>query len=1395
MIYKNFYHFSTTLILFIILIASQICYSQNLRFKSLTVEDGLSNNKVNTVIQDQTGFMWFGTDDGLNRFDGYNFIVLRHDPLDSNSISGNSIWSLMEDSHGNIWIGTKEGILDRYDPAAEKYTHWKIESKLTEENSIKAIFEDSKANIWIGSYKDGLYKLNLESNKLVHWSTNPNDEKSLSHNYVLAIEEDKNGKIIVGTYNGLNIFDPDNPKKGFKCFYYIPGNKNSLSNNLIWGLSKSSFDSNIIWIETHNHLTKLNTTNYTFERILIHNPDDLQYGSSSNSIVEEIISGEKIIWVGSYSGLTRINLTTGSSNRFFGNEDNPQSLISNQINKIIKDRSGVIWIATENGISYNTPKSTAFNSIVQFDNNNKSTLKNKNITAISISPFNHIWLGTTDGLYSLTDIDKGQKLNKINAFDGIHIWSLTSRIENELWIGTYGKGLKKYNYQSKKITDQRISYSNFHAPSLDYSKALLCDTKNDIWVGFWGVGVARINPGTNNYKIWLNEPGHSESLSHNDVWVIKEDRFGRIWIGTLGGGLNLFENKNGGMFRHWLQREGEKNNLSSNNIYSIIESKNSSLMNDSLIVLWIGTSNGLNKFIIKNKSENSDIYDIKIDNKFYTVKDGLADNSVNSILEDDNGNLWLGTGSGISFFNTNTESFTSFSVEDGINGTVMNPESALSLDNGLMMIGGTKGLNIFNPEKIKVSSYKPQVVITDFQIFNKSINIGENSPLKKNISSTKEIILSYDQNVFSFRFAALDYNSPQSINYTHKMEGFDNDWVESGNRRFVTYTNLNPGEYTFKIKSTNADGVWYDNEAALTILIKPPWWKTIWAYITYVILILMGLSIIRRFELNRTKLRNELKLKEFEVKQKSELEEIKSRFFANLSHEFRTPLMLIKGPLENLKNRYATYHDEDIDLIERNSNRLENLINQLLELSQLEKAAIPLRASNENVITILKGLVSSFESLALQKNISLTFENNIKNEILWFDTDKFEKIINNLLSNAFKFTSENGKVLVCINEISKNEKLFAEIKIIDSGISIPQEKIDNIFDRFYQVDDSDNRNFGGSGIGLSLVKEFIELHKWQIIVKSKIGIGTEFNIEIPYGDEHLSETEKIEALKIINNKQILTDQISLANKNIILEASFENKIDKAKILIVDDSADVRKYLTNLLKNKYFVAEEENGKKGIKAALELLPDLIISDIMMPSMDGIQFCRKIKTDWRTSDIPVILLTAKASFENKIEGLEIGADEYLTKPFDSRELFTRINNLLEQRDRLRKKYGDNLESLFQKNNLTKIDNEFMEKLEDAILKNIDKVNFNTEFLAKELFVSRTKLHRKVHEISGQAPGEFIRSFKLKKAAKLLLENKLSVTQIAYEIGFSSPAQFTRAFTKYFDCLPSEYSSKLKS
>jgi DNA-binding response OmpR family regulator len=495
------------------------------------------------------------------------------------------------------------------------------------------------------------------------------------------------------------------------------------------------------------------------------------------------------------------------------------------------------------------------------------------------------------------------------------------------------------------------------------------------------------------------------------------------------------------------------------------------------------------------------------------------------------------------------------------------------------------------------------------------------------------------------------------------------------------------------------------------------------------------------------------------------------------------------------KDNYA----DNIELIERNSNRLKVLIDQLLELSQLEKAAIPLKAKQENLITIIKGLVLSFDSLAEQKNISLKFECDSDSITAWIDRDKFEKIIDNLLSNAIKFTPSGGRVTVIAKELMAKGNRFCEIKISDSGIGIPKDKLGKIFNRFFQVDDSTQRNYGGSGIGLALVKELVDLHKWNITVQSDLKKGTEFKLMIPMWD-YLDANEKISSdfaftISDAGNLKEKPDEINYSASGDKEQNKLNGSNNKPSVLIVDDSEDVRKYLSNLLVEDYIITEADNGESGIKAAAENLPDLIISDVMMPSMDGIEFCNRIKTEWQTSDIPVILLTAKASFESKIEGLEIGADDYLTKPFESKELFVRIKNLLEQRNRLREKYSKDLSPISNTPLLNDADQEFINKAYELIEANIDKVNFNTENLARELFLSRSQLHRKMISITGQAPGEFIRTIKLKQAAKMLLEKKLSVTQVAYEIGFSSPAQFTRAFSKQFNCVPSEYSARIKN
>jgi len=1374
-------------------------FAQNISFKQITIDDGLSNNRVYDIIQDSTGFIWLATDDGLNRFDGYNFKVFRHKANDKNSLSNNSVWALFEDRAGFIWLGTKSGELNRYDPNTDRFTSWEIKSEFVKENSITSIYEDISGAIWVGTYKSGLYRFDPTTAQIENWRNDPLNKSSLSNNYVTSIVEDADGNLLIGTYIGLNKFNYQKSKNNFIHFFYDVNNPNTISNNLIWCLTKSKNDPNLIWIGTADGLTSYRSDTKTFSRIPISNPQNIQFGSSAGNVIEEIINGQKILWCDSYAGLIRINLSTGQFERYLSQKNSPVHLISNHINKIIKDRSGVTWIATENGLSYFSSKSTKFNNILsnKYGLLDFSELRDKNVTAIIQTVNGTIWFGTDDGLYQSVNVNGKIIIKEHPSLKGIHIWSLTSTENDNLWIGTYGSGLIFLDVKNNQLKKQKFDHRKLQTQSVLFNKALLSDDQNNLWIGFWGLGLAKLNNNTGELKLWQNTASNNPSrISHNDVWALYRDSKNRMWIGTNGGGLNLLIDENDGKFLRWQADENQPNSISSNTIYSIIESKYAIVPEKT--ILWIGTNKGLNKFVVNNYTNSYEKLKENVEITKYSIKDGLADNSINGIVEDEDGNLWLGTHSGITLFEVSKNKFTNFTKADGILGSNFNTASAFKSENGIMFFGNSAGLTYFDPELIKLSDYKPNLVITDFKIFNESINAGENSPFTKNISAAKEVILSYNQNVFSIEFAALDYNSPQSIKYSYMMEGFDKDWIESGSRRFVTYTNLSPGNYKFKVKSTNADGIWNENATELTVIINSPWWATGWAYTIYVLIILTGLYAIRRFELNRTRLKNILKMREYESIKQKELDETKSRFFANLSHEFRTPLMLIKGPLEQLMNDESSGKNIDrYKLILRNTENLQSLIDQLLELTQLEAAAIPIKAKKENLSKHLRGLAYTFKSFADEKNINLTFKDDADSLIAWVDSDKLEKIINNLLSNAFKFTPKDGSVTINILKKVVNEKEYAEIKISDTGIGIPKQKLDKIFDRFYQVDDSIQRAYGGSGIGLALVKELVDLHKWNITVTSEVNKGTEFTLTIPLWDNYLDENQKIKS-DFENQSSITLEKSNLLEENEIQESDEVEEAQltdsKPSILIVEDSSDVRLYLMDLLKPDYTIYEAANGKEGIDTAKEKMPDLIISDVMMPEMDGMEFCSKIKSDFLTSHIPVIMLTAKASGESKIEGLETGADDYLIKPFNSKELFARIKNLLEQRKLLREKFSK--EEIPKPKTVTTnpLDEEFILKAFEVVEKNLDNVNFDTEAFAKEMFLSRMQLHRKLQAITGQTPGDFVRSFRLKRAALLLKEKRLSVTQIAFEVGYESPSQFSRAFSKQFNCTPTEYLNKSK-
>ncbi len=1401
--------------------------AQNVVFQNLSVLDGLPDYHVKSIIQDSSGFIWFGTQNGLARYDGYEFKIFKNEPGNPESLSDNGIWVLCEGRSGCLWIGTQNGDLDRYDFRKNIFEHRNICGSKAEGNYISCLHEDEKGNIWIGTYNKGLYRFNPSGKSVEHWLHSDNDGNSLSNDFVNAIVSDDEGNLWIGTYSGLNKFNPSAGSPVFEKYFADKTNPNSLTDNLIWNITRSRTDPAIFYISTYRGLTIFDTKTRTFRKLLPLKHPENQFSNSIGSVVEKKSATGTELWLGGYGGLIKYDMLTKDTHQWHHNHKNPQSLISDRINDMLKDRSGVLWIATEDGVSRLSEKILKFggDALRNFSASDREAVNELEIGSLAQSN-GFIFLGTSQGLKYISFKNGKSRLVPVHQFDGINIWSLSPGNSNDLWIGTYGKGLYHLNLTSFK--SEKI---NFRSPTdritpYNYVKSVYEDTRGRLWAGFWGGGLAVLNTKTGEKKIFRKESGSNSSISYNDVWKICRDGFGRIWIGTYGGGLNLYDDRKGDAF---YKISGAELKIIHNNILSICEQKNN-LSNNNSTVLWIGTTDGLLKLEIRNIDEFKDINEIIINSKNYTEKDGLANGVVSDIVEDNAGNLWLATNYGLTEFIADSEKFINFSTDDGLTGNNFSTGDLLKTRSGEILAGNNRGLNIFNPENIKLSNYQPQIVFTGFLIRNKPADISDNSPLKQDISYTEEITLDYNQNTFTFYYSSPDYNATHLIDYAYLMEGFDKEWILPGRRNYASYTNLDPGKYVFKVKATNSDKVWNDTPAEISIIINPPWWKTSWAYSVYIFLILAGLTVIRKFQISRVELRNELKMREFEARKLQELESLKSRFFANLSHEFRTPLMLIKGPVEQLIENYAKQkhgrngQEEQLRIIQRNSSKLQGLIDQLLELSQLEAASIPLKTKYENLTVLLKGIVNAFGYIAEQKNIE--FNLACGEEILsaWVDRDKFEKIINNLLSNAFKFTRENGKISVSLGPDKKNAN--AVIRISDTGIGIPEDKLERIFDRFYQADDSSRKVFGGSGIGLALVKELVELHKWEISVKSEVDKGTEFTLSVPLGGSYLDEGEKeLEENSgnenpVIQNGPQAAEVAGVKEDSVVKEKSGEtNSSGMLSILIVDDSADVRKYLSDVLKSffesnkiipegsksssgikdslsfiqkRLVLWEAANGESGLKTAAEQMPDLIISDIMMPHMDGIEFCQKIKTDWETSHIPVILLTAKASAESKIEGLETGADDYLTKPFDSRELYVRVKNLLEQRRRLKDKFSKEIKIDAEDVTTTSLDNEFLSRAVKIAEENISDAGFDSEAFAKEMFVSRSQLHRKLLAVTGRAPGEFLRLMRLKHAAKLLLENRYSVTQIALESGFNSPSHFTKAFRQQFNCLPSEFTGK---
>ncbi len=1119
----------------------------------------------------------------------------------------------------------------------------------------------------------------------------------------------------------------------------------------------------------------------------------IQHGLSQSTVYCILQDRQGFMWFGTQAGVNRYDgykFTVYQQDVF-----NSTSLAQNEIVVICEDHTGTLWLASSNRATLNRfePEQERFTRFAH-DPNSHHSLSNGGITALYEDHTGTFWVGTQNGL---------------NKFDR----------ENEQFTRFFHD-----ERDSNSISDNAISFI-----SEDHTGAL--------WIGTAGGGLNRYDPMTRRWTRFVHDPKNSLSLSHPSVRAIFEDRFGTLWVGTFGGGLNRF-NRESGHFTSFVHDAKNQHSINGNYVWAICE--------DSLApnILWVA-ADGLNRFDPNTQQFTRFVNDpqnprslssdyvgaLCVDrngtlwvgtmggglNRFdhktgqfihFTVKDGLPGNFVAGILADDLGRLWL-SGNGLSCFDPQAQTFRNFDVTDGLaSNEFLMPSQHKSNDGEMFFGSASSGFTVFHPDSIRDNPYIPPVVITAFKRYNTDSTSGI-AIQEKGVFARKEISVSYKDKVLSFEFAALSYRSTFNNQYAYKLEGFNNTWTQLGTKREVTFTNLDPGEYTLRVKGSNNDGVWSEEGTSLKIIITPPWWRTRWAYVCYLMLFGVALYGWRRFELNRAKLRNELKMKNFEAQKLQEMDHMKSRFFANISHEFRTPLTLILGPVEQMNSgEFRGNVKEAYDMILRNGRRLLRLINQLLDLARIEAGRMTLQTRQEDIVSFLKGLVLSFASAAERKHIALNIIAEDENLIVYFDRDKLEKIVSNLLSNALKFTPEGGMVSVQLAESS--EQLPAKklptahcllITIKDTGPGISPEQRDKIFDRFYQVDALHTREQEGTGIGLALTKELVELHHGEIIVESEVGRGTTFIVRLPLGKAHLKAEEiASDQLSVVSDQA--SDKLQVASGRDSDFPSIQQSLtpsiresttsDETLILVGEDNRDVRLYIRQYLEPVFKVIEAVDGLDGVEKALEIIPDLIISDVMMPKRDGNELCRILKADEKTSHVPIIMLTAKADRDSKVQGLEIGADDYLIKPFDSKELLARVHNLIKQRRQLRERFSREIVLKPREIAITPMDEVFLNKVKAVVEKYLGEEDFDVEILSREVGMSHSQIHRKLKALTNQSASQFIRSLRLHRAVELLKQKAGTVAEIAYQVGFGSQAYFTKCFHEQFGCSPKDYVRK---
>lgn len=1324
-----------------------------LTFDIFTQENGLPNNQIQCIYQDSKGWIWIGTSQGLSRFDGYSFVNFLPNPDDSTSLKGNLIRVIKEDRNGNLLVGTENGGLNVFNRELERFSH-PLENFSTlkfSEISVNDIAEDGNGNFYIGTNFNILLIDSLGNISPLKPAMKAS--QSFDGNFVRNLQPGQNGILWVGTNDGLFTY---NPKTNFIERFQLPFEASQTKE--IWEIFLDG--DGAVWVGTYSAgLFMISPDDYSVSQVLL-NPD-INRNETVRSVSQGVF-GE--FWIGTRGGLYVYSKEKHEVTGFYRHDErDPHSISNNSILSILNDKRGETWIGTRGGLNLLAKSKQVFHHFGALPGDN-NYLNSSIIYAFWMDEKGNIWIGTEDGGINILNPLTGKyeyltaRENDPGSISQNCIKAFLDDKQGNLWVGTYLGGIDVINLQTGQISHFKHQPEKPGTLSDNRVWDFCLDRNNDIWI-VTSKGVDKYSRETDSFE-------HLPQLNgENQVSWIKPDSKGNLWMGGLDEVIVFNQEEN------TIARFPERSHI---------------MYEDSKNRIWVAT---FDKGIALYSRENGAL-------KYFGEKEGLANNHTLAILEDHNNNLWISTNNGLSMFNTEKEFFRNFTRQDGLSNNQFCYRAGYKTQSGQMLFGSISGFNLFNPREIILEETNVPLVFTDLKIFNKSVPIGQGKKpvLLKSIAETEHLVLNYDQNMFTVEFAALNFVNSDKNRYSYILEGFNRNWNEPGTNRSATFTNLNPGDYTLRIKRVVPGTENPGNELQLKITVLPPFWKTTWFLSLLFIFIVFMIYSLLKFIVNREKIKNQLVMERVNARKLHELDMMKLKFFTNISHEIRTPLTLIIGPLEKiLKNDLSKAEiKENLRLVNRNAKTLEKLISQLLDFRKLEAGNLKLDLVEGDIVEFTRNIVHSFNDLALEKQVKLRFNTLKKRLFASFDPDKIEKILNNLLSNAFKFTEAGGHISVNLSLIfdtedddfsaSEKEKQFIEFVVKDTGRGIPSGNLNKIFMRFFQSDDEAKDS--GTGIGLALVKELVAIHKGNIFVTSKPGKGTKFTVRIPY----LQAESKFTDVESARHEKAEKPAVQQNELPVQPAENLQSKI----MLMVEDNADVRQFIAGHFSSMFQIVEARNGEEGWEKALEHIPDIIISDVIMPNMNGYEFCERVKNDERTSHIPVLLLTALHSKDHEIKGITTGADDYITKPFDLSVLQAKVENMLSIRESLKERFSRNV--ILEPSNveITSPDERFLRKAMEVIEENISDCDLDIETFSEKVGVSRMQLYRKLHALTNMTVKEFIRHIRLKRAVQLLVQNKMNVSEVAYEVGFKDLSHFRKCFKREYGMSATEYISR---